>query len=214
MVKLINIDPQHERILFFLYPQYTVEIDMTKLSKFILKKDITSQSELMRLKDNYDDCLVISTRLYDEMWDANVLREKALSFRRERFKTRKKNLNDIPDEDPQFFIDNLISFMFTGTYSFVEDEGIMDLFQSYGTTQFENLFMEKCKQFSTPKVVASMFTFISKIKEDATTVFYKRKFQSLGMKINKNFNNAFTYYQMYKDNTSLGYLYFFQTLVK
>ena len=216
MVQLINIDPQHERILLFLYPNYSyVQGTSTNYySNFIMRRDITTPAERNRVYDQYDDCVIISSRLYDELWNADVLKSKALEFARVNFKSRKKTLNDLSSDDPQFFIDNLISFMFTGQYSFVEDEGIMELFQAYGSTKFEDLFIHKCEQFSTGKVVSSMLTFLSKITPEASSVFYKRKYQALGAKIKQNYGNAFDYHKKYGDNTMLSYLMFFQLMVR
>lgn len=214
MVKLINIEPQYERILTFLYPSYAIEEQFGKYEKFIIKRDIGSPNELRKVRENYQNAIIISTKLYDELWDDEVLREKALEFRRVNFKTRKRTLADIPSEDPQFFIDNLISFMFTGEYNFIEDEGIMELFQSYGSLQFSDLFMKKVQEYSLSKVVASMFTFLSKVNNDSTTVFYKRKYQALGTKIEANFINAFDYLKRYNNHDELSYLAFFQMLVK
>ena len=172
------------------------------------------KDELRKVRENYQNAIIISTKLYDELWDDEVLREKALEFRRVNFKTRKRTLADIPSEDPQFFIDNLISFMFTGEYNFIEDEGIMELFQSYGSLQFSDLFMKKVQEYPLSKVVASMFTFLSKVNNDSTTVFYKRKYQALGTKIEANFINAFDYLKRYNNHDELSYLAFFQMLVK
>lgn len=214
MVKLINIEPQYERILTFLYPSYAIEEQFGKYEKFIIKRDIGSPNELRKVRENYQNAIIISTKLYDELWDDEVLREKALEFRRVNFKTRKRTLADISSEDPQFFIDNLISFMFTGEYNFIEDEGIMELFQSYGSLQFSDLFMKKVQEYPLSKVVASMFTFLSKVNNDSTTVFYKRKYQALGTKIEANFINAFDYLKRYNNHDELSYLAFFQMLVK
>lgn len=214
MVKLINIEPQYERILSFLYPSYSLEENFGKYEKFILKKDIGTPNDLRKVRENYQNAIIISTKLYDELWDDEVLRDKALEFRRVNFKSRKRTLSDIPSDDPQFFIDNLISFMFTGEYDFIEDEGIMELFQAFGSLQFSDLFMKKVQQYPLTKVVASMFTFLSKVNENSTTVFYKRKYQALGTKLNHNFLEAFDYLKRHNNYDELSYLMFFQMLVK
>lgn len=214
MVQIINIDPVYERLLPFLYPSYSIETALQKFNKFILKKDITNPVDMRILRDNYEDCVVISTKLYDEFWDEEKIREKALEFRRVNFKTRKRTLADLSSDDQVSFIDNILSFMFTGEYDFVEDEGIMELFNSYGSLKFSDLFMQKCEIYPPSKVIASMMTFLSKVNDSATTAFYMKKNSVLGSKIKENFTEALEYLKTYPDINNLHFLTFFQMLVR
>lgn len=213
MVQIINIDPVHERILPFLYPNYSIEETLQKFDKFIVHRDVTSPSDKMRIEGNYDDCIIISNKIYNEYWDADVLKQKALDFARINFRSRKRSLNDLSTEDPQLFIDNLISFMFTGEFDFVEEETIVELFNVYGSQKFNDMFMQKLQQYPAQKVIASMMTFITKVLNPGNSVFYKRKCSVLSEKIKYNFKSAFTYLKYHEDLNNLHYLYFFQKLV-
>lgn len=214
MVQIINIDQAYERLLPFLYPSYSIETTLQKFNKFILKKDITNPVDMRILNENYEDCVVISSKLYSEFWDEDKIRELALEFRRVNFKTRKRTLADLSSEDSTIFIDNIISFMFTGEYDFIEDEGIMELFNSYGSLKFSDLFLQKCEIYPPSKVIASMMTFISKINDSATTAFYMKKNSVLGPKIKDNFIEALDYVKTYPDMNNLHFLTFFQMLVR
>lgn len=213
MVQIINIDPAYERILSFLYPRYSIETELQKYDRFIVHKDITCPAERIRVENNYSDCIIISTKIYHELWDADLIKEKAIEFARVNFKCRKRTLSELSSEDPHIFIDNIISFMFTGELDFVEDEGITELFNQYGSVKFNELFMQKIEEYPPSKVIASMMTFITKILNPGQSVYYKKKNSVLEKKIRQNFEEAFTYLQRYGDFNNMHYLYFFQKLV-
>lgn len=212
-VKVINIEKSFEPILLFLFPQYSWEEQLVRYDKFIVHKEISSPNQMRQVKENHENGIVISEKLYDELWDADKLRELALDFRRNHFGTRKRQLSDLSADDSELFINNLVSFMFTGEYDFIEDEGIMDLFNSYGTAQFSDIFMDKIEKYHPDKVIASMMTFISKIMSSEGSVFYKRKNQALWSKVRVNFIKSFDYLKS-SNKDSLNYLMFFNLLVK
>ena len=127
MVHIINIKPEHIRILPFLFPTYSIISDFSKLNRFIAVKDINSKRELDDFDFYHEDCVVVSTRLYREFWDEDKLKELAINFARVNFKCRKRLLTEIDNERPDF-VDALISFMFTGEIDTISEEEIMDLF--------------------------------------------------------------------------------------
>lgn len=212
--QIIFIEPQYERILYFLYPNYSVEEYLRKQENFILRKDITSPRDRLLL-ENYDNYIVISTKLYDVHYDREYLKQAAIDFRRKWFKTRKRQLNELDGLEPEDFIDNLVSFMFTEQLNIADDEQVMDLFNAYGSASFPALFFEKCKTIPLPKLISTMYTFISKVMADSGSVFYKRKFQAYGNKIKENLPYALDSFAVTSDDhLGLKQVQFFQNLVR
>lgn len=214
MMQIINIEPHYERILTFLYPKYSVEKDMGKPVRFIVRKDLTTPNELRRAQENFDDGIVISSKLYNEYWDEEVLKTKALDFARTNYKCRKRTLTELSTEDPIAFLDSLIHFMYTGELDTIPEDEIMELFQSYGSVSFNDLFIRHCQKYPLKRVTASMFTFVSKINESSTSLFYKKKYQNLGAKIQRNLIEALDYYKRQGTQDEFTTLYFLQLLVK
>jgi hypothetical protein len=214
MTEVINIEPCYERLLGFLYPKYSFEVQLAKPQYFILRKDIGSPSEMRVVKELYSDCVVISTKLYDELWDREVLKQKAIDFARRHFSCRKRTLSEIVTEDATEFCDQLIKFMFTGTVDVMEEEDILELFNAFGSVSFTDVFMKSCSKNGADLTFSSVMTFISKISPDATSVFYKKKYQALGLKIKKNLMDASDYLNQVKTRDALTYLYFLQLLIR
>jgi hypothetical protein len=183
-VEVINIKKEHEIILGFLYPNYTIIKDSLYLSDdFIINKDIKSRTEREYLDVRFNNCLVISTMLFDEFWNEEVLEQKALEFARVHFKSRKKTISIDHDDN---FIENLLNFMFLQNDE-EESKEIFRLFDSFGSKTFNSVFLELSTEVPVPVLIASFNTFIYKILNVSNqTVYYKKKSLLFGEKIKAN----------------------------
>lgn len=171
--KVINISKEFEPILYFLYPDYTLVETTSKFSRFIIRKDIKSKNDREVLNFNYEDCIFISAKIFDEVWDQDKIVEEVISFARTRLQSRKRTFKPLNTEGPEF-IQECIHFMFTGE-SFMDSEtDINALFQSYGSKVFMREFMVQCKENGTSRTVAAMDTFITKVLSDTESLYYKK----------------------------------------
>lgn len=212
--RIVACEPVYERLIFFLFPDYSVETVLAKPEKFILKRDVTGPND-RNILENYDNFIILSTKLYDETWDREFFKNAALDFRRKHFKTRKRVLTELDSLEPEEFCDNLISFMFTDQFNIVPEEEIMDLFNSYGSVSFIQTFLDKSKTIPVPKLVSTMYTFLSKVMSDTSTIFYKKKYQAYGEKIKRNYLQSLDNFIVCEDdNFGLKYIQFFMSLVK
>ena len=213
-IKIISIKPEYERILLFLYPTYSYTDSKFVISNFIIKKDIKSKAEQNMIEYHLSDGIIISNQIFDEIYDENKLKELALNFARVHFKSRKRTLTTVA-KDGSEFIDELINFMFFQSTDEGDDSKILDLFNSYGSFKFSSLFMKMCYLGNKRAVVNSMNTFISKILQDTSSIFYKRKKMIFEKKIRSNFLSAYdSFINRGDDLYGLSYLKFFDDLVK
>lgn len=213
MIKVISIKPEFERILLFLYPTYTFRDNIRAVSNFITHRDITHISERENLGVRYENAIFISTRIFDEVWDETKIKEEVLLFCRKKFKSRRRTLN-IPSDD--FFVDNLIDFIFKYDGDVEEDSSIMNLFNSFGSKLFTTEFLQMTYTTPLSVLIASMNTFITKtVQEDNTSMFYKKKSILYRDKIRKNLIKAYDNYKIRgKDITGLSYVRFCNDLIK
>lgn len=173
MVEVINIAPEYERVLSFLYPEYSCVTSLGKFSKFIIRREVTTKVERERLNYQYEDCVFISNRIFDEFWDEQVIKDKVLEFAKVRFGSRKRVLKTVNSEGSEF-IDECVRFMFTGLTWEESESEIGSLFEAYGSGQFYREFLVQCEARSVGLVSSAMETFISKVVTGNNSVYYKR----------------------------------------
>ena len=125
------------------------------------------------------------------MWDEEKIKQECLEFSRIRFKNRKKTLNTTRET----FIKDCIDFIF-GIPNIEEDSEINELFESFGSGMFPSKFFKISERIPHQQVFASMITFISKIRKDTNSAFYRKKAMLFEDKINKNIYDALDNYDM------------------
>lgn len=213
MVKVISIKPEYERILAFLYPNYAICPEGVVYSeKFITHRNIASKTERESLEVRHKDCIFISTRIFDEIWDEDKIEKEALEFSRIYLKNRKRTTGVERDSD---FIDNLLKFMFYQDSLDAQNEKIYELFDNFGSKNFNRIFLELSETMPVQVLTASMNTFIYKItQENNPSLYYKKKALLYKEKISKNFLKAYDEYCM-RDNDPFGlsYIKYFNDLI-
>ena len=188
-VEVINISPEFESILGFLYPNYSFVDNLFKFKNFIIHKEITTKNDRERLNYQYEDAVFISSRIFDEVWTVDVIKQKVLEFAQRRFGSRKKVLKTLNVEGKPF-VDECVNFMFTGK-TFEEEENRIDaLFKSYGSQSFLREFLTQCKDLGVNRTVSSMETFVGKVLSDTESIYYKRAKMRLELPLHQNIVGA------------------------
>lgn len=188
-VEVINISPEFEAILGFLYPNYSFVDNLFKFKNFIIHKEITTKNDRERLNYQYEDAVFISSRIFDEVWTVDVIKKKVLEFAQRRFGSRKKVLKTLNVEGKPF-VDECVNFMFTGK-TFEEEENRIDaLFKSYGSQSFFREFLTQCKDLGVNRTVSSMETFVGKVLSDTESIYYKRAKMRLELLLHQNIVGA------------------------
>lgn len=188
-VEVISIAPEFESILGFLYPNYSFVDNLFKFKNFIIHKEITTKNDRERLNYQYEDAVFISSRIFDEVWTVDVIKQKVLEFAQRRFGSRKKVLKTLNVEGKPF-VDECVNFMFTGK-TFEEEENRIDaLFKSYGSQSFFREFLTQCKDFGVNRTVSSMETFVGKVLSDTESIYYKRAKMRLELPLHQNIVGA------------------------
>lgn len=188
-VEVISIAPEFESILGFLYPNYSFVDNLFKFKNFIINKEITTKNDRERLNYQYEDAVFISSRIFDEVWTVDVIKQKVLEFAQRRFGSRKKVLKTLNVEGKPF-VDECVNFMFTGK-TFEEEENRIDaLFKSYGSQSFFMEFLTQCKDLGVNRTVSSMETFVGKVLSDTESIYYKRAKMRLELPLHQNIVGA------------------------
>ena len=188
-VEVISIAPEFESILGFLYPNYSFVDNLFKFKNFIIHKEITTKNDRERLNYQYEDAVFISSRIFDEIWTVDVIKQKVLEFAQRRFGSRKKVLKTLNVEGKPF-VDECVNFMFTGK-TFEEEENRIDaLFKSYGSQSFFREFLTQCKDLGVNRTVSSMETFVGKVLSDTESIYYKRAKMRLELPLHQNIVGA------------------------
>ena len=188
-VEVISIAPEFESILGFLYPNYSFVDNLFKFKNFIIHKEITTKNDRERLNYQYEDAVFISSRIFDEVWTVDVIKQKVLEFAQRRFGSRKKVLKTLNVEGMPF-VDECVNFMFTGK-TFEEEENRIDaLFKSYGSQSFFREFLTQCKDLGVNRTVSSMETFVGKVLSDTESIYYKRAKMRLELPLHQNIVGA------------------------
>ena len=184
-VRVINIKPEYEMILGFLFPTYAITDSAAVTSRFITHRTVKSKAEREVLDLHYNDGVFISSQIFDELWDEVKIKQECIDFSRRAFKSRKKTVVTSPDT----FIRDCVNFLF-GIPTLEDEAPIIDLFETFGSSMFPVKFFKLSEEIPYQQLVAAMITFVSKIKKDSTSVFYKKKGLLLEDKINSNMGNA------------------------
>ena len=188
-VEVISIAPEFESILGFLYPNYSFVDNLFKFKNFIIHKEITTKNDRERLNYQYEDAVFISSRIFDEVWTVDVIKQKVLEFAQRRFGSRKKVLKTLNVEGKPF-VDECVNFMFTGK-TFEEEENRIDaLFKSYGSQSFFREFLTQCKDLGVNRTISSMETFVGKVLSDTESIYYKRAKMRLELPLHQNIVGA------------------------
>lgn len=188
-VEVISIAPEFESILGFLYPNYSFVDNLFKFKNFIIHKEITTKNDRERLNYQYEDAVFISSRIFDEVWTVDVIKQKVLEFAQRRFGSRKKVLKTLNVEGKPF-VDECVNFIFTGK-TFEEEENRIDaLFKSYGSQSFFREFLTQCKDLGVNRTVSSMETFVGKVLSDTESIYYKRAKMRLELPLHQNIVGA------------------------
>lgn len=169
-IEVINIAPEREVLLGFLRPTYTISDSPAVTKNFIVHRNIKTKAEREGLEVYYQNGMFISTQIFDEMWDDNRIIKEVVSCSHKFFKNRKTKLVTTPDT----FNQDCINFLY-GIDSIEEDAEIQSLWDSFGSTSFIKNWCTYTSKVPYQQAVAAMVTFISKIKRDSASVFYKKK---------------------------------------
>lgn len=188
-VEVISIAPEFESILGFLYPNYSFVDNLFKFKNFIIHKEITTKNDRERLNYQYEDAVFISSRIFDEVWTVDVIKQKVLEFAQRRFGSRKKVLKTLNVEGKPF-VDECVNFMFTGKTFEEEGNRIDALFKSYGSQSFFREFLTQCKDLGVNRTVSSMETFVGKVLSDTESIYYKRAKMRLELPLHQNIVGA------------------------
>lgn len=208
----------YARILQFLYPTYSVTKSMSLCREFIVEHDVTSRQERDMLDMDYEDCVFISSRMFDELWTEEVIRREVLSCARSRFGSRKRQFTTVNTEGDAF-IDECISFLFFGSVAEEEDSGVLSLFDTLGTAAFSKSFLEACSQQGSSLISASVGSFIQKVLKGGDSLYYRRARLRLGRILQGNIVPAVEAQRYVSDYFSshfrdLSQLWFFTNLTK
>lgn len=193
-VKVINISPDLEDILGFLYPTYTITDSVAVCSKFITHKNIVSKAQRDALDYAYNDCIFISTQIFDEVWDAPKVIDECIRYARTHLHSRRTKL------EPQqgTFIEDCVNFI-VGNINEEEESTIFQLFDNLGSNTFPIKYFEIIETIPYQQVFAALTTFISKLDKNSPNVFYKKKAFLLKDRVDKNIYTAIdNYNQAYK----------------
>lgn len=209
MVQVINIKKEYEPILAFLYPEYSIIEGAHGSDKFITHHDVVSRMERDSLNVYYNDCIFISNRIFDEVWDEGVIKQKCVEYANGRLKNRKKKI----EAEAETLVEDCIKFM----YGVGDDdtESINELFDAFGSARFPVVFFTKAETIPVPRLVASLNTFISRILscDDTSSVYYKGKAALYRKKIKGNMLKAMDDYIIRgKDSSGLSECKFFMDL--
>lgn len=207
-VKVINIDKSHEPILSFLFPTYSIVESSAVSNKFITHRDIKSKAERDSLEVKYNDCIFISTQIFDEFWDEEIIKSKVIEFSRVNFKNRKTKL----ETNKATFVDDCIKFMFCMSET-EEEQSINEMFENFGSAIFVKEFLKLSTKVPYQVLISSLFTFVQKILSSENSIFYKKKSILFGEKIKRNLSKAVDEYNLRdKDNYGLSQVKFFVDL--
>lgn len=212
-VEVVNCPSQYEPLLAFLYPTYSILEKGFGSSKFITHYDVKSLVERDKLNFLYQDAVIISNQIFDVILSEDEIIKRSVEFSRKTLHNRKSKLvlsKDAP-------VDDCVSFIFQ-TKSEEQENSILELFDLYGSKQFNTKFLELTNTIPLQVIIAAITTFICKILT-ADSVYYKRKNITLGQKIRDNFQKALDEYNLRtflqkSDDYGLSILKFWNDLVQ
>lgn len=208
-VKVINISKNHEDVLFFLYPDYSMS---RTVDKCIFTEDIKSYDRMNMIKGTYNDAIVISRVLYDEMWDVERISEEVLKYCKAHFGCRRKSVKLSEDglvDDAKYFITHGIS-----VDASVEDNKLLELFSSFGTSSFPYKFFTLSDEVHPQTLIRSMLTFVTKVMV-APNPFYAKFNRMFAKRIAYNLKDALRFYGgADRDEYGIYFVNFCQMLIR
>lgn len=206
-VQVISIKKEHEPLLGFFYPTYSITDSPAVTRNFITHLEIKSKYERDVLNVRYENAVIISTQIFDEVWDEQVLIKKSIEFAKVTFHSRKTKLTPSPDT----FVLDCVNFMFNNTSEELESQ-VTDLFESFGSQSFYKKFVDLTLQVPIPVLLTAMNTFLSKIL-NSDSPYYKKKAMLYKTKLQQNFYKALDSYTLRdKDPYGLSSMKFYSDL--
>ena len=190
-VQVINITPELEGILSFLYPTYTITDSPAVTSKFITHRKITSKVQRDALNYMYTDCVFISTQIFDEVWNEEKIVNECIDFARVHFKSRKTKFTPSKDN----FIEDCKNFL-VGTLIEEEESPVFKLFDLVGSNSFIKEYFQLIETVPYQQVFAALTTFISKLDKNSPSLFYKKKAFVLKDKVDARLLKAIDNYNL------------------
>ena len=207
-VRIITIPEELEGLLGFLYPGYTITNSFNQLSRFIVKKDVRSRSEAEYIKATYANGVVISNQIFDEVWNAEKIEEECLNFMHRTLRSRKRTLSVTTNS-----VEGYVTAMFEPeTDGYTGD--IYELFDSFGSSMFVEKYLQKTNSVPRQILFSSMLTFVFKLLQDTTNVYYLKKQQVYKEKVKSNALKAINSYLLRdSDDTGLSEIKLFVDLL-
>lgn len=206
-VRVINIQKNHECVLSFLFPEYSLE---RGTDKCIFTEDIKTPERLAYIKSAYRNAVVISRVLYDESWDLDKIGEETLKFCKDRFGSRKKVLK-LTEEN---MLNEVVSAITGIQCDSTQDEGMLELFDSFGTKNFPYKFFSYSERYSVRVLTSSVLTFLTKVVTSPTQ-FYAKYNKAYSRKIRENLSDALRFYASSdKDEYGISFVMFCMILTK
>lgn len=216
MMRIINIAKEYEPILWFIFPSYSIigPGEPMKSTRFIVHRDVETQQDLANLRYFYDDAIIISRRLFDEIWDKQKCEDMVVDYAHRVLHSRKKKVK-YPDEKPtpEETLQSWMNFLFGGSEE-LYSAPITELFECFGSKSFAQKYIEVTSATPVPVVNAALYTFVSKVINDPSTTYYLRKNQQYGAKVKANVRKAIEQSKdiIFKDPYGLYSLKFFMDL--
>lgn len=170
-IEVINIAPEREQLLGFLRPTYTITDSPAVTRNFIVHRNIKSRAERDGLDVFYQNGIFISSQIFDELWDDDRIIQEVVKCSHKFFKNRKTKLTPSKDN----FNQDCINFLFGIDTVEESDEDIHLLFEAFGSVKFIETWVNLTNSRPWQAVNAAMTTFLSKIKKDSVSVYYKKK---------------------------------------
>lgn len=211
----IHLKQEYIPLLLFLYPDYALLDNLSLNSKFIIVKDVCSPADKNTYDFRYHDCIFVSSRVFDEQWDEEILKAKFIEFARTRFKSRKKTLKTINTEGVGL-IEEIKRLIFVEPQvNDTEESPVLRLFHEFGSANFSKVYFQVLQSTPFPVVRSSLMTFIQKVIAGEQSLFYRKKNMLYGQKIRTNFINAYcAYRERIEDYQGLSFLKFIKDLTR
>lgn len=182
-VKVYSLSSQeYFRILPFLHPTYSVVSHMMLPSHFITRHDVVSVSDREQLDYLYHDCVILSTRIFDEVFNEEVMCREVLSFAQRVFGSRKRVFRPHADGGAAL-VDECLQFMFSDVPPLEEDTEVVDMLSQYGSQAFVPMYLRLCQERGSTYVISCVNTFIQKVLGGSNTPFYQRARMRIGQQL-------------------------------
>lgn len=173
---------EYFRILPFLYPTYSITNSMMLPSHFIVRHDIVSVADREQLDYTYHDCVILSMRIFDEVFNEEVMCREVLSFAQRVLGSRKRVFRPHASGGAAL-VDECLQFMFSDVPPLEEDTEVVEMLSQYGSQSFVPTFLRLCQERGTAYVVSCVNTFIQKVLNGTNSPFYQRAKMRIGQQL-------------------------------